>query len=287
MDKKTLNTNPESLKQRLNNIAKKQNRDFNLILIQYFHERFLYRLSVSKFKQHFVLKGALLLLSKNIERSRPTKDIDFLAIGILNDKESIDKIIKTICSIKYDDGVTFDSEQIDISIIKEGAEYEGIRATFNAYLGRIERKISIDIGFGDIFVNKLKEIQYPTMLTDEELLIYGYSLETVIAEKLQAIVFLSYQNSRMKDFYDLYYVFTNYKMSKSILSKSIYATFKARKTETENIKNIFSLEYKQDKNMNLKWQSYINKNRLECVFNFEQLMDKIELNLKKYIEINI
>jgi len=131
-------TNSESIKQKLLNIAKKWNKDFNLVLLQYFHERFLYRLSISPYKNNFILKGALLLLSKDIYKARATKDIDFLAIGVSKDINNIKSIIQSIISLSNNDCVDFINESIVINTIMEGAEYEGLQIKLTATLGNID-----------------------------------------------------------------------------------------------------------------------------------------------------
>ncbi len=269
-------TNPESIKQKLLNIAKKWNKDFNLVLLQYFHERFLYRLSISPYKNNFILKGALLLLSKDIYKARATKDIDFLAIGVSKDIKNIKSIIQSIISMSNNDCVDFIKESIVINTIMEGAEYEGLQIKLTATLGNIERIMSIDIGFGDVIVNDLDNIDYPVLINIESPKIKGYPLETVISEKLQAIVFLNYQNSRMKDFYDLLYISQNFDFTKKTLLDSINATFRTRLTDMKNLKSIFSNDFKTDKNMNIRWTSYLKKNKIQILLTFQELINKLE-----------
>ncbi len=274
MEKKR--NNAESIKQKLLNIAKKWDKDFNMVLLQYFHERFLFRLSRSPYKKNFILKGALLLLSKDIFKARPTKDIDFLAVGVSNDKDNIKSIIQSIISVSDDDCVDFLNDSINVNTIMEGADYEGLQIKLNATLGNIERSISIDIGFGDVIVNQLENIDYPVLLNLEPPKIKGYPLETVIAEKLQAMVFLNYQNSRMKDFYDLLYISQNFNFIKKTLIESIKATFNARSTDINNLKSIFSNDFKTDKNMDIRWTSYLKKNKISDVLTFNELINKLE-----------
>jgi hypothetical protein len=139
----------ESVKARLKNISDAKGVDFNFFCLIYFQERFLYRLSMSKYSDNFILKGGFMLHFLNTSEFRPTKDIDFLGLKIKNDSDKLKDIIKEICSLQYEDGVIFDTKSVEASVIKEGHDYEGTRMKFIARLGSVRNIITIDIGFGD------------------------------------------------------------------------------------------------------------------------------------------
>ena len=192
-----------SIRARLRNIAKQSGRDVDAVLLQYFQERFLYRMSISEFSEKFILKGALLLLVNNIDRFRPTKDIDLLGRRITSDLDSITRAMKKIGTIEYDDGVACLSESLQAHIIKEGAQYEGVRIKIDLTLGNIRKRLTVDIGFGDAMIDEPVKLEFPVLLDMPSPKLQCYHLETIIAEKFQAIVWLNFQTSRMKDIFDL------------------------------------------------------------------------------------
>lgn len=139
MVKKEIKNMSESVRAKLKNISRETKRDFDAVLLQYFQERFLYRISISEFRKNLILKGALLLMVKSLSPFRLTKDIDFMGIGIAGKPENIESIFKNIADINYDDGVHFASESIEATIIKEGAEYQGVRIKLEATMGSIRK----------------------------------------------------------------------------------------------------------------------------------------------------
>lgn len=145
--KKHIKNIAASARARLLTIAKDSGRDFNAVLLQYFQERLLYRLSISPYKHNFVLKGALLYLIFDMPRLRPTKDIDFLGADIDNSEENLIKVFRNIILTEENDGVTFDSESLDYELIKEDADYQGIRIFCTANLGNAKRRMQFDIAF--------------------------------------------------------------------------------------------------------------------------------------------
>ncbi len=141
---------PASVMARLKNVSRDLSVPFNLVMQLYIQERLLYRLSLSKYKNKFLLKGGLLLYSMNEFKGRPTKDIDFLAKNISNDLDSIENAIKEICSFDIEDGVNYDLESIITNRIKEDADYQGVRIKIISFIGKAKVHIQIDIGFGDL-----------------------------------------------------------------------------------------------------------------------------------------
>lgn len=198
-----------SVRQKLFSRAQERREDFGLVLTKYGLERFLYRLSRSKYRDQFVLKGALLFELWTHRPYRPTRDLDLSGQG----DNSIARMKKVfgdvIAQVVEDDGLVFDAKSVRITRIKEEQEYEGLRVNFLARLerARLERariSLQVDIGFGDAIVPDPEEIQYPGMLDFPIARVRAYPKETVVAEKLEALVKLSMVNTRMKDFYDLW-----------------------------------------------------------------------------------
>ncbi len=189
-----------SVRQRLLNIAKEQEEDFNLILTRYGLERMLYRLSQSEWRDKFLLKGAMLFALWHDEPHRPTRDADFL--GFVNpDIDNITAIFQSLCSITVDDdGLKFDPETVTAEEIRENHAYEGIRVHLSGELSGAKIILQIDIGFGDVVTPDPDEIEYPTLLDQEVPKLKAYPVYTVIAEKFEAMIKLGMINTRMKDY---------------------------------------------------------------------------------------
>ncbi|MCK4761186.1 MAG: nucleotidyl transferase AbiEii/AbiGii toxin family protein [Candidatus Aminicenantes bacterium] len=265
-----------SVRARLFNIAKQTGREFDAVVLQYLQERFLYRVSASSFKDNFVLKGALLLLTLDISTFRPTKDIDMLGIKIPGSVENIKKIMQQIAGVECNDGIHFNRAAIEAEKIKEGAEYEGVRVKIETTLGKIRRRLQLDIGFNDVMAVGPTDGKFPVLLDFPIPRIKFYSFESVIAEKFEAIVKLDYQTSRMKDFYDIHFLtgVSSFEMKK--LKKAILATFKHRGTDVEKRRVVFADEYKSDPTKKVQWEAFLRKNGLEAAGSFNESVGKIE-----------
>ena len=248
-----------SVKARLKNIAKEYNKTFNLILQLYMQERLLYRLSVSEYKDNFILKGGLFLFSMTGFTGRPTRDIDFLAYQISNDMESIKEIFKNICKIEYNDSVVFDSNSVLVEEIKKEAEHGGIRVKLTGYLGKAKEMLWVDIGFNDIVVPEVITADYPVLLDMDYPKIKMYSFESVIAEKFEAIISLGELNSRMKDFYDIFVLLSEKKFDKEVLQRAIVETFKRRGTDIQKSDQVFKKEFIEDNNRINQWKLFLKK----------------------------
>ncbi len=266
-----------SVKAKLLVIAKKSERDFNTILLQYFQERFLYRLSISKARNNFVLKGAMLFRIYNMPASRPTVDIDFLGRNTENSEENLIGLLIEVMLQDYPDGVRFDTSTIASEVIKESDDYQGVRIFCEAFLGKAKRRIHIDIGFGDIIVPKPTILEFPVLIDDFSIpKIITYTPESAIAEKFEAIVSLGIFTSRMKDFFDIHYMSQNYKFNSIILQKAIYLTFKNRETKIENSEYIFSKEFKENLDKQKQWKAFLNRINSEINLNFSECVHYIE-----------
>ncbi len=264
-----------SVKAKLKNIAKKHRKSFNLILQLYMQERLLYRLSISDYKDNFVLKGGLFLFSMTGFKGRPTRDIDFLAYQISNDIENIEEIFKKICKIEYNDGTIFDPNSVFIEEIKREAEHRGIRVKLTGYLGKAKEIIWIDIGFYDIVVPEIVTAEYPVLLAMDCPKIRMYSFESVVAEKFEAIVSLGELNSRVKDFYDIFILFSEKKFNIYILQKAIVETFKRRGTDILKSDQVFKKEFIEDRSRVNQWKLFLKKIGQKNI-EFEYVMNVIK-----------
>lgn len=270
---------PASVMGRLKNIARELNIAYNLVLQLYVQERLLYRISQSSYKNNFILKGGLLLYSMDEFKGRPTKDIDFLLKDQSNDSQNIEQLIKEIIEIEAEDGVLFKTDQIKSNSIIEGADYKGQRIKIIGLIGKAEIHLQIDIGFGDPVIPEPVKIKYPGLLDFKEPEIIAYSLETVIAEKFNAMASLALLNSRMKDFYDIFSLMRRKKYDAEILKKSIEKTFKNRNTELDENLIIFSDRFKKDPAKIKQWNLFLNRIAGKDL-SFSDVVTDIELFLK-------
>lgn len=247
---------PASIRQRLLNQARVSGRPFNELLQYYAIERFLYRLSQSEYAELFVLKGALLFRVWGLPASRPTKDIDLLG-HTSNDVESLVAIVSEICTQEVqEDGLSFDPGTISGVHIKEGADYEGVRIRFVGLLGKAQVHLQIDIGFADIVSPAACLKAYPVILTMPAPKLWSYTPETVVAEKLQAMIYLEAVNSRMKDFYDLWVMANRFEFTGEVLQEAVRRTFERRKTGIPTREPAaFSAQFAQEKQS--QWRAFL------------------------------
>ncbi len=274
--------NVASIKAKLKNRAKKEKRLFNEILQIYFLEKFLYRLSISEYKDNFTLKGGILLYALFDEKySRVTTDIDLLGSGISNSKENFYKIIKSICSIETDDPIYFDLESIQIKTITEFKEYNGINASVIGYLDKTREKVSIDIGFGDVVYPSTLKMDFPTLIDDISPVVNVYSNETIVSEKIEAIVSLGLLNSRLKDFYDVYAISKCFNFNGQYLQQAIIETFHHRHTHFDEIyafTDEFITPYRKG-----QWKSFLKKKSPNEQIEFVEAIDRIKIFIEPVI----
>jgi len=197
-----------SIRQQLLNISRETKVDFNRVLMNYGLERLLYRLSKSKYRDEFVLKGAMLFSYWSGDAYRATKDVDFLKSGN-STMPYLMQVFTDLCKQESepDDGLIFNLDSLKTRNIREEDAYGGIRVTVEAMLAKARVKMQADIGIGDIITPCADSIEFPTILNMPAPTLKAYPVETVIAEKFEAMISLGYVNSRMKDFYDIWAIF--------------------------------------------------------------------------------
>ena len=221
-----------SVRQRLLNRSREESQEFQLVLTRYALERLIFRLSLSSYAEKFVLKGAMLFYVWNPTAGayRPTRDLDFLMRGE-NSVEILETIFRKIVQTEVSpDGLVFDPESIKAAPIREDNRYGGIRVQLMAMMEKARIPLQIDIGFGDKITPGPEQIAFPSLLGQERARLSAYPKETVIAEKLEAIVSLGEANSRMKDFYDIHFLSRHYAFDGDILRQAIATTFTGRGT---------------------------------------------------------
>ncbi len=262
MSKRPLKNTVASIHQRLLNVSRQTGLSFNDLVLYYAMERFLHRLSKSKYHDRFVLKGALMLFVWNAPITRVTRDIDLLG-RISNDFGVIRLAIAEICSATVDgDGLVFDSQSVVTEPIAEDADYQGVRVRFQGNLGNMKIPMQIDIGFSDIMTPDAMPITYPAIFDHSGPRLMGYNKETAIAEKFEAMVKLGELNTRMKDFFDVWLLSGNFVFDGRLLARAISATFNHRQTTIESDPVCFSARFQNDPAKVSQWMGFVRRSRL-------------------------
>jgi predicted nucleotidyltransferase component of viral defense system len=232
-------------------------------LTRYGTERLLYRLSQSERADHFILKGAFLLSIWTDRLQRPTRDLDLLGHGD-SSQEALTQLFREICVADVQpDGLTFHPDSVRVTEIREDQEYGGQRLRMIARLGNARINLQVDIWFGDVITPASDDIEYPSMLGLPSPRLRAYPRETVIAEKLQAMVALGMANSRMKDFYDVWMMSHELRFEGRTLSRAIQATFQRRLTELpRTVPTAFTEEFAGDPDKGTQWNAFLSRNRL-------------------------
>ena len=208
----------------------KTGEDYNVLLVRFTLERLLYRLSCSSHREQFILKGAMLFALWEPELHRVTRDLDLLGFGHPAPERLAD-IFRELCNLVVEaDGVVFDPRSVVCEDIRAQDEYAGIRVKLRAMVGKAVVPLQVDVGFGDALPVAPEEITFPVMLGMAAPKLRAYSRETVVAEKLEAIVKLGMLNSRFKDYFDLHYLAQKFPFEGALLVKSIAGTFARRGT---------------------------------------------------------
>jgi predicted nucleotidyltransferase component of viral defense system len=254
----------QSVQARLLRHAKEIGADPNLVLTRYGVERFLYRLSRSRHAEQFVLKGALLLLVWLGETLRPTRDADLLGFGELSD-EALAGIFKEVCGVEVDpDGVTFDPDSVTVAAIREEDAYGGRRVMLQGRLGAARLTVQVDIGIGDAVTPAPQWLEYPSLLDLPPPRLRAYPRETVVAEKVHAMVLFGTRNSRMKDYFDVHALLREEKLVANVLVRALSATFERRRTALpEGPPAGLSDAFTDDAAKQSQWRAFLNKNRLK------------------------
>lgn len=249
---------------RLARHAKAIGVDPNLVLTRYGVERFLYRLSRSQHAERFVLKGALLLLAWLGETLRPTRDVDLLGFGELTDGELL-AIFREVCGVVVEpDATIFDAASVKVAPIREDDAYGGHRVTVRGRIGTARVGVQVDIGIGDAVTPAPEWIEYPSLLDFPSPRLRAYPRETVLAEKLHAMVLLGTRNSRMKDYYDVFALLRDGGHDEALLTRAIAATFVRRRTALpEGVPVGLSDVFSGDPERQAQWRAFLAKNRLE------------------------
>ena len=192
----------KQLKDLIRNLSKKKSADAQILMRNYMMERFLERISLSKYRDRFILKGGMLVAAMVGLDARSTMDLDATVKGINVNVNDVADLIAGIVSVPIDDGVTFQVNKV--SEIMDEAEYPGIRVSMTTVFDGVVTPLKIDISTGDAITPREVRYSFKLMLEDRSIDIWAYNLETVLAEKLETIITRATANTRMRDFYDIY-----------------------------------------------------------------------------------
>ena len=252
-------TTARQLKDLIRNMSKKKSADAQILMRNYMMERFLERISLSEYKNQFILKGGMLVAAMVGLDARATMDLDATIKGTNVSVEDVEMIISQIISIPLDDGVSFRIKRI--SEIMEEADYPGVRVSMETKFDGVITPLKIDISTGDIITPREIKYNFNLMLENRTIEVWAYNLETVLAEKLETVISRNVTNTRTRDFYDIYILQKLYgeQLSKDVLWDALVATAKKRETleqiETEDIDEVFD-EIQSSSVMENLWKAY-------------------------------
>lgn len=248
------------LKDLIRNLSKEKSADAQLLMRNYMMERFLERVSLSKYHDKLILKGGMLIAAMVGMESRSTMDLDATAKGADVNVENVESLISEIIEVPVDDGVAFKVESV--SYIMDETEYPGVRVHMTSFFDGVVTPLKIDISTGDVITPEEMQYSFKLMLEDRSIDILVYNLETVLAEKLETIIRRTTTNTRMRDFYDLYILKHSYKdaLSSKILHDALEATSYRRGSEQYlNQANEVFDEVENNLAMQKLWEAYRKK----------------------------
>ena len=251
---------PEQIKGRIKSVAKQNNADARTLMRIYMMERFLERISLSEYRDKFILKGGMLVAAMVGLDARSTMDMDATVKNLNLSAEDALRVVNQVKDIDLDDGVSFDVK--DVSNIMDEMEYPGIRVTMNANVGRLITPLKIDISTGDVITPRAIEFNYDLLLEDRSISLWSYNLETILAEKLQTVLARGILNTRMRDFYDIRMLLDTYedKVNKVVLKDAFAATCNKRGTDhlQEQAEEIIKI-IEADEQLQVLWRAYQKK----------------------------
>lgn len=270
--------NKDSLKVKVSNLALSTNIPNKYLIQSFMFEALLKRISVSKYKDKFIIKGGLLLSSIFGVNLRSTMDLDTTIKGLPLDRTTITKVVNEIISIDLKDNIKLEIE--NIKDIREEELYSGFNINLKAEFDGLRTNLMIDITTGDVITYKEVQFEYKTLFDNEIVNIMTYNYETIIAEKFEAIISRNIDNTRMKDYYDLY-MFVNLKwndIDKTILRKAIFNTSEKRETLNyiENADKYIEL-INEDSKLKSLWKNYQNNYAYAKDISFENTIASIKV----------
>lgn len=263
------------LKALVRNMSQGDSTKAQIIIRNYIMERFLERLSLSSFKEYFIIKGGILIASIVGLENRSTMDIDSSVKNTDLTLENIEEMIFSIINIKLQDNIEF--RILDITPIMNNLDYPGIRVSLEATIDKMRTPLKLDISTGDKITPSEVEYQYPLMFENRSISIMTYSLETILAEKFETIISRGVLNSRMRDFYDIYALLEiRLLINEKDLNSAIRNTFTNRGSVISfNEWGLIIYEIKNDEDMMRLWKSYQNKFDYAHAINWGKVIESI------------
>jgi predicted nucleotidyltransferase component of viral defense system len=278
-----------SILARLRNQSDETNRPFAEILQYYAMERFLYRLSKTRYADKFILKGGLLFYVWDLPLRRSTRDIDFRGY-VSGNRATLLKIMDEVLQVSTpEDGLVLDAQSVSVEETQIDADYQGIRVKLIALLERTRIPVQIDIGFSDELASKAETIEYPNILPDlKTVRMKGYPKESVVAEKFHAMIRHGDLNSRMKDYYDLWLISETFEFDGLSLQNAIEATFNNRDTDIPDDRpSPLSDDFARANQT--RWVNFLNKMELKDTQaeDFERVLETIWKFLEHPVQSSI
>lgn len=274
----------ERLNAKLRALSKETRISPQILLRFYLMENLLERISFSRYKRHFILKGGMLVASMVGIKARSTMDIDALMNGITVSEETIRPIFDEITALDSENGIKL--SVADIQEIREDAEYTGFRVSINAAFDKIRQNFKVDVSVGDVIAPDAVEYEYPLLLEDRRIEIFAYRLEMVLAEKLETVLTRSVANTRMRDFYDVFILFKIFekKVDISRLKEALLSVIHNRGSEGNiaNYRETMAL-IKSSQVMSGLWDRYAGKNDYAQSVRWQGANDTIETILSKVL----
>ena len=264
------------LKDLIRNLARSKSADAQVLMRNYMMERFLERISVSEYRDKFILKGGMLVAAMIGLESRTTMDIDGTVKGANVSVEDVEQMVADIVSVPMDDGVEFQIKRI--SEIMDEAEYPGIRVSMETKFDGVRIPMKIDISTGDAITPREVRYRFKLMLEERSLDIWAYNLKTVLAEKLETVVSRATTNTRMRDFYDLHMLCQLFGQTivPADLGAALIATARRRNTEKYLADAVDAFdEIETDENMVKLWGAYQKKFSYACDVPWNSIMTSV------------
>ena len=276
--------NATAVKAKIKNKAGGDSDKSQIMLRIYLMERLLERVSLSQYRDNFVLKGGLLVSSLVGVDMRSTMDVDTTVKSLPLNKRSAQKILEEIIAIEVDDGVVFRITRVQD--IMEGHEYEGIRFMIECTMDKLKQTIKVDISTGDEITPRAVAYKLPLIIEDRSINLWAYNLETLLAEKLETIMVRAEANTRMRDFYDIHVLIEQdvVTIDRDTMKSAFYATCKRRES-TEQIVTINDVINKiaDDEVMEQQWKNYQKTNYYVGALEWDDVIGSVRI-LRKMVE---
>jgi predicted nucleotidyltransferase component of viral defense system len=249
-----------AVRARLSRLARERGEDFQLVLTRYANERLLFRLASSRHAHRFVLKGAALFTLWTGKPHRATRDLDLLGFGDPGVDHVREVFAEVLALDVADDGAHFDLGSLAVGLIREEQEYGGVRVELVARITKAQVRLQVDVGFGDAITPEASVVEFPPLLDFPAPRLRAYPRETVVAEKLEAMVHLGMANSRMKDFYDVAVLARDFDFDGELLTRAIRATFERRKTALPTSTPVaLTPAFAEDATKKTQWSGFVRK----------------------------